>query len=319
MPAQPTQLRMMRVPARFGTLPFLVAVCALVGSPVRIMPVGDSITAGEHYKFPPLEERTGFRKPLYDMLTAAGYEVDFVGSQEHGIRPETAPDWFDWNCEAYPGWTIPRIAEKMEAALEAFEPDILLVHVGTNGKDWEAKPGQVADLLDRVNAYAVSRDRAVTVLLCLIINRFESEDPAPTTQFNREVATMVKERTGDRIKVVLVDMEHGAGLDYSDRLPDPDATPPDEGGDMLGTRYPGVALDRYHPNEKGNAKMARKILRCAREGARRTSRAQIDNIEWAHSRTDPLRDLRSDRRRHPPTHPFSACRGNCQVMFKTVS
>jgi hypothetical protein len=25
---------------------------------------------------------------------------------------------------------------------------------------------------------------------------------------------------------------------------------------MLGTRYPGVPLDRYHPKDKGNAKMA---------------------------------------------------------------
>jgi hypothetical protein len=238
----------------------LAAACPLAADPVRIMPVGDSITAGEHYGFPALEERTGYRKPLYEMLTAAGYQVDFVGTQEHGIRPEGAADWFDWNCEAYPGWTIPKIADKIEAALTACHPDILLVHVGTNGKDWESKPAQVPDLLDRVNAHAVSSDRAVTVLLCLIINRFASEDPAPTIRFNQEVARMVKARTGDRISIVLVDMEHGAGLDYSDRLPNPDATPPDEGGDMLGTRYPGVPVDRYHPNDKGNAKMARKYF-----------------------------------------------------------
>lgn len=229
----------------------------LAAGPVKIMPVGDSITAGEHYRFPALADRTGYRKPLYEMLKSAGYAVDFVGSQEHGIRPEGAPDWFDWNCEAYPGWKIPQIAEKTLAALTAYQPDILLVHVGTNGRDWEEKPGQVADLLDRVNAHAVSHDRSVTVLLCLIINRFAGEDAAPTTEFNRKVAGMVQARTGDRIKVVLVDMEHGAGLDYSDRLPDPAATPPDEGGDMLGTRYPGVPLDRYHPNDKGNFKMAR--------------------------------------------------------------
>jgi lysophospholipase L1-like esterase len=185
--------------------------------------------------------------------------VDFVGSQNHGIRPETAPDWYDWNCEAYPGWTIPRIAEKVEAAMTACDPDILLVHVGTNGKDWEDKPGQIASLLDRVNAYALSRDHPVTVLLCQIINRFAGENQTPTTRFNQEVARMVKARSGDRIRIVLVDMEHGAGLDYSDRLPDHDPTLPDEGGDMLGTRYLGVPLDRYHPNDKGNAKMARKF------------------------------------------------------------
>ena len=227
---------------------------------VRIMPVGDSITAGEHYRFPALEERTGYRKPLYDMLTTAGYDVDFVGSQNHGIRSRDTSDWYDWNCEAYPGWKIPEITEKLESALTTYDPDILLLHVGTNGKDWEQKPAHVSDLLDRVNNYAVSANRGVTVLLCLIINRFESEDPAPTSQFNRNVAKMVKQRTGDQIKIVLVDMENGADLDYSDRSPESDKTPPDDGGDMFGTRYPGVPLDRYHPNDKGNLKMARKFF-----------------------------------------------------------
>ena len=31
---------------------------------IKIMPVGNSITAGEHYGFPVFEERTGYRKPL---------------------------------------------------------------------------------------------------------------------------------------------------------------------------------------------------------------------------------------------------------------
>jgi len=234
---------------------------SFAGGPVKIMPVGDSITAGEHYKFPALEERTGYRKALYDMLVGDGYQVDFVGSQSHGMRPEDAKDWYDWNSEAYPGWTIPAIASKVNTALREYRPDILLVHVGTNGRDWENKPGQVKDMLDMINAYSVEDHHPVTVFLCLIINRFKSEDPAPTTRFNSDVAAMVRARTGDTIKIVLVDMEKGATLDYSDDLPDPDANPPCEGGDMLGVRYPGVALDKFHPNDKGNAKMALKFYK----------------------------------------------------------
>ncbi len=54
-------------------------------------------------------------------------------------------------------------------------------------------------------------------------------------------------------------MEKGAGLDYSDNPPDPTTNPPYEGGDMLGRKYPGVAYDKYHPNDKGNRKMAVKF------------------------------------------------------------
>jgi len=232
---------------------------SLAGDTIKIMPVGNSITAGEHYGFPPLEERTGYRKPLYEMLINAGYNVDFVGSQNHGIRPKSCNNWYDWNCEAYPGWKIPEIAGKLEIALETCKPDILLVHVGTNGKDWDDKPGQVKDMLDMINLYSVDNNHPITVFLCLIINRFKDEDPAPTSKFNKEVANMVNARTGDKIRIILVDMENGAGLDYSDNLPDPNTYPSFEGGDMIGYRYPGVPYDKYHPNDKGNNKMALKF------------------------------------------------------------
>jgi len=233
---------------------------SFAGDPIKIMPVGNSITAGEHYHFPALEERTGYRKDLYRMLIDNGYNVDFVGSQSHGIKPEDAIDWYDWNCEAYPGWKIPDIANKVKIALMTYKPDILLVHVGTNGSDWENKPGQVKDMLDMINNYSVDNSHPMTLFLCLIINRFGGGDTL-TTQFNKNISDIVNARSGDTIKIILVDMENGAGLDYSDGLPDPNANPPYEGGDMLGVRYPGIAYDKYHPNDKGNNKMAVKFYK----------------------------------------------------------
>ena len=227
---------------------------------IKIMPVGNSITAGEHYKYPPLEERTGYRKDLYEMLINSGYRVDFVGSQNHGIRSEDDKDWYDWNCEAYPGWKIPDIADRVGIALKTYKPDILLVHVGTNGRDWNNKPGQVKDMIDMINDFSVDNNQPMTVFLCLIINRFKGGDTL-TTRFNKEVAGMVDTRTGDKIEIIVVDMENGAGLDYSDDPPDPNSIPPYEGGDMLGATYPGVDYDVYHPNDKGNTKMAEKFYK----------------------------------------------------------
>jgi len=227
---------------------------------VRIMPVGNSITAGEHYKFPANAERTGYRKDLYEMLVNAGYNVDFVGSQTHGARPATDPNWYDWNNEAYPGKTISYIDEKLTTALSTYQPDILLVHVGTNGSDWSAKPGQVMTMLDTINRYAVDNDHPMTVLLCKIIKPYAEFDSDPTVEFNNDVVDLLATRTGDKIKIVMVDMEDGAGLDYTDRLPDSTATPPYEGGDMWGYTYPGMTkADKYHPNDKGNYKMAVKF------------------------------------------------------------
>ncbi|MFI1773674.1 SGNH/GDSL hydrolase family protein [Thalassobellus citreus] len=228
---------------------------------IKIMPIGNSITAGEHYKFPALEERTGYRKELYEMLIKDGYNVDFVGSQNHGIRPKESKNWYDWNCEAYPGWKIPDISKQIEIALPVYKPDILLVHVGTNGSDWNLKPAQVKDMLDMINNYSVDNNHSITIFLCSIIKRFIKEDNTPTTLFNKDVVKMVNARTNDKIKIILVDMENGAGLDYTDTPPDTSANPPYEGGDMLGTKYPETAYDKYHPNEKGNKKMAVKFYK----------------------------------------------------------
>jgi len=237
---------------------YIVAL-ATANDTIRIMPVGNSITAGEHYGFPALEERTGYRKTLYDLLVQNGYIVDFVGSQNHGIRSGEDPNWFDWNCEAYPGWKIPDISNKLKEALVVYRPDLLLVHVGTNGKEWDEKPVQIEEMLNMINRYSVENEHPITVFLCLIINRFKEEDPTPSTHFNSMVSKLVEARTGYNIRIILVDMENGAGLDYSDNPPNPNSNPPYEGGDMLGRKYPGVAYDKYHPNEKGNNKMARKF------------------------------------------------------------
>jgi hypothetical protein len=115
-------------------------------------------------------------------------------------------------------------------------------------------------MMDMINDFSVDNNHPMTVFLCLIINRYKGGDTL-TTQFNQTVASMVDKRTGDMIKIILVDMEDGAGLDYSDDPPDPGAYPPCEGGDMLGETYPGVDYDKYHPNDKGNAKMAEKFYK----------------------------------------------------------
>ena len=239
---------------------FFIVSHSQANDTIKIMPLGNSITAGEHYGFPALEERTGYRKHLYGMLADAGYNIDFVGSQKHGIRPKDDKDWYDWNCEAYPGWKIPEIANKVKAALPVYKPDILLVHVGTNGKDWSRKPGQVMDMLDMINDFSVQNYHPMTVFLCKIINRFKGGHK-PTSKFNSDLADSVAARKGDRIKIILIDMENGAGIDYSDAPPDSTVEPPYEGGDMWGKTFPGVAFDIYHPNDKGNQKMALKFYK----------------------------------------------------------
>ena len=47
------------------------------GVPVKIMPVGDSITEGKY-------TQGGYRKPLYQLLKDNGYSGTFVGKEDNG-------------------------------------------------------------------------------------------------------------------------------------------------------------------------------------------------------------------------------------------
>jgi lysophospholipase L1-like esterase len=220
---------------------------------VRIMPVGDSITSGEHYGYPAKGQRTGYRKHLYKYLTEEFYIVDFVGSQNHGYELD-----YDYDSESYPGAEIPYIANRLEDVLPIYRPDILLIHVGTNGGDWGAKPGQVEGMLDMINN--IPGKKPTWVLLCEIINRFPGGQHQDTTNFNNVVRYHAEDRLGDQFNIIVVDMEDGAGFNYSDEPEPPFSNSYDlPYGDMWGRKYPGVPYDRFHPNNYGNRKMAWKF------------------------------------------------------------
>lgn len=117
--------------------------------------------------------------------------------------------------------------------LPRFAPDIILLHIGTNGED----PGvdrveEVKKILNSINAF----DAGITVILAQIIN--EVPISATTTKFNNRLKTNFVNLD----KVVIVDMENKAGLDYTTAV----AINPD-------------FADKVHPNTKsggGYEKMA---------------------------------------------------------------
>ena len=88
---------------------------------VKIMPLGDSITYGEHSS-----TGGGYRLPLWNELVARGTHIDFVGSMRNG------PPGFDAENEGHRGWEIAQITSHIINWLIAYRPDIILLHIGTN-------------------------------------------------------------------------------------------------------------------------------------------------------------------------------------------
>jgi hypothetical protein len=123
---------MLRRSALYGCLAALllggivaVAQPALsAAAPVRVMPLGDSITAGPGC----------WRAMLWRQLQNAGYtNVDFVGgvSDGGGCNPGYS---YDWDHEGHGGFSATGIADNNQLPpwLNAARPDIVLVHLGTN-------------------------------------------------------------------------------------------------------------------------------------------------------------------------------------------
>jgi lysophospholipase L1-like esterase len=100
------------------------AAPALAQAPVRIMPLGDSITAGPGC----------WRAYLWNQLQTAGYHnIDFVGgvSDGGGCNPGFS---YDFHHEGHSGFSITGIADgnQLPPWLSAANPQVIVMHLGTN-------------------------------------------------------------------------------------------------------------------------------------------------------------------------------------------
>ena len=232
---------------------FLVSFVHIVSVPtanaaINIMPLGDSITKG----FSGSTDDTGYRRSLYILLAEAGYIVNFVGSLKGGI-----PNDFDKDHEGHSGFTSSQIADMIYDHLEtqrlANDPvDIVLLHIGTNDIgvptfDMGFSLSEVERILDEIDSYEADNDREVWVILARIINRncmvnfpIPCLESVETTSLNNNIATMAQDRIDLGDKIMLVDMEDGAGFDYNLSTDTP----------------PGDMVDNKHPFDTGYEKMA---------------------------------------------------------------
>lgn len=115
-------------------------------APIRVMPLGDSITFGIGPTI-----NNGYRTALRDRLTEAGLNIDYVGSVRSG--DSTDPD-----NEGHPGWTIEQISAQVDTWIANAQPDVILLQAGTNDMRASATvptaPAALSTLLDQIETDA---------------------------------------------------------------------------------------------------------------------------------------------------------------------
>ncbi|MBN1950908.1 MAG: T9SS type A sorting domain-containing protein [Bacteroidales bacterium] len=237
--------------SRYRKLYFLVCLMALISGAafsqddeIKILPLGNSLTYG-YYNGTVLDgNRIGYRKKLYDLLNASGYNFDFVGHQYTGnflfpdaenggtlgIHDEELADVMSYGYYLNDGWDKVDVVYPNQPYLNVYPADIILLHIGTN--DWindEYYLHQVDDLhelFDAVDDYETSHNTEVLVIVAKIINAKNSFGDCSgnltdwrVTFYNQQLTTVVNERIAAGDKVKLIDMQCGAGIDYySDML-----------------------------------------------------------------------------------------------------
>jgi Ca2+-binding RTX toxin-like protein len=181
----------------------------------RIMPLGDSITAGQHN----VEPTPGtYRIQLWKNLGADNLSVDFVGSQFNG-----PPSLGDKNHEGRGGWTIDQITSLVDRGIiKTYQPQIILLMIGTNdvlrGNSLNTIAGDLSNLIDRISTES-SNTR-------MFVSSIAPIDPASrgTTRanvaesFNALLPNFVKDKVAQGKKVTYVNA--GGSLNLNDLVPD---------------------------------------------------------------------------------------------------
>jgi len=201
----------------------------IYSSPLRIMPLGDSITYDNRVSDVdsprPVGKRTAYRSHLYYSLVDKGMSIDFVGSQNAGYSV-TPP--FDSNNEGHPAWDSYDIAHDVYDFLITNPADIILLHIGTNDSGTDIHGVEV--ILDQIDAFEKEYNLPIRVVLALIIDNKKPNKIVSLFNSNLNIMALDRIRKGDNI--IIVDMYTNAGLTSSD-------------------------YDDYkHPNDNGYKKMA---------------------------------------------------------------
>jgi lysophospholipase L1-like esterase len=159
----------------------------ITGRPVKIMPLGDSITWGAGSS-----TTSSYRAELWQRLVGgAGLAIDFVGSGHDGVLPD--PDH-----EGHSGWRIEQITASVDGWLATSRPDVILLHIGTNdmNQDFDVAnaPARLGQLLDRIRTDLP----AATVLVAAIVPSTDATVNGRINAFNAAVPGVVAQRPNAR-------------------------------------------------------------------------------------------------------------------------
>jgi lysophospholipase L1-like esterase len=224
------------------------------GEALRVMPVGDSIT--EARDGPDARGLPSWRKWFFDLTEADDRDVDMVGSRSGvadgdnvAVAVPPPPSWgvWDWDHDGHYGWRADEILNGNSAQpaagdisdwAEDHQPDVFLVHIGTNDlAQGQSVANAIADVQAIIAAIRAERPDAKIAISQIIKNRPKAKYPnlpADIAAFNAQIPGLAAAASTPTSPVIAVDHATGWNV-WTDNY------------------------DTLHPSVVGQQKMAQKF------------------------------------------------------------
>ncbi len=195
--------------------------------PIKIMLLGDSITQGD-------SNHRSYRYFLWQKLLDVQANVDLIGSMRENYNG--SPEWpdyrgveFDRDHEGHWGWRIDELLEKIDGWLKKNQPDVVLLHIGSNDVFHKnSLDSTIDELIELIGRLRAANDQvALFIAKVLPADRLNSE----LTELNKNIVETVNRLNNERSPIFIVDQNTGFNVTED--------------------TYDGV-----HPNASGEMKMA---------------------------------------------------------------
>jgi lysophospholipase L1-like esterase len=213
----------LRLTANDSTFQTADEVTVTVSRPTaRIMPIGDSITQAD-------KNHSSYRRPLWQMLQAGEYTVDFVGSLQQNFDGANPNSDFDLDHEGHWGWRADEILANLNGWASTYQPHVALIHLGTNDIFQGNSNASTISELEQIIGVLRANNPNVAILLAQIIPY--QGNGSELTDLNQRIAALAARQNRVESPIILVNQRAGF--------------------DAATDTYDGV-----HPNATGEQKMA---------------------------------------------------------------
>lgn len=209
-------------------------------APVRIMPLGDSITWGQTAS---TNTPGGYRLPLYQLLTSDGYNVQFVGT----LSANGAPNLPQPDHEGWQGYRIDQIASGFLAWINAVPtPDVILLLIGTNDYGQNYNTSTATNRLNQLITLIATNQPNAKLVVANVLLRTDSAsvNSAIQTTFNPYIPGIVAAHAALGQQVYFINMYSALG---SSDLGSDGLHPNQTGYNKMGTNWFNTVINLITP------------------------------------------------------------------------